>query len=164
MLLKKLICTAKRQKELTFIQEEETGIWVESFIQFYRQEIIKFHRKDLIFDEERQVQNTLKKENLEINKGLLTNYSFIDSKENAMIQVSDYVVSIIKKYIMFLDRTELEIEQDIKNFDDIQKRNYVLLNTVLKDSSDYNPLFLNFTVCLYTYKKIMKYIKEYSCK
>ena len=38
-----------------------------------------------------------RKENLEINRELLTNYSFIDSKENAMIQVSDYVVSIIKK-------------------------------------------------------------------
>lgn len=164
MLLKTLICTAKKQKKLTFIQEEETGIWVESFIQFYRQEIIKFHRKDLIFDEESQVQDMLKKENLEINGELLTNYSFIDSKKNAMIQVSDYVVSIIKKYIVFLDRKELEIEQDIKNFDDIQKRNYVLLNTVLKDSLDYNPLFLNFTVCWYTYKKFMKYIKEYSCK
>lgn len=164
MLLKKLVCSAKRQKELTFIQEEKTGIWVEPFIQFYRQEIIKFHRKDLIFDEESQVQDTLKKENLEINKGLLTNYSFIDSKENAMIQVSDYVVSIIKKYIMFLDRTELEIGQDIKNFNDIQMKNYILLNTVLKASLNYNPLFLNFTVCLYTYKKIMKYIKEYSYK
>jgi len=164
ILLKKLICTAKRQKELTFIQEEETGIWVESFIQFYRQEIIKFHRKDLIFDEESQVQDMLKKENLEINGELLTNYSFIDSKKNAMIQVSDYVVSMIKKYIMFLDRTELEIEQDIKNFNDIQKRNYILLNTVLKASLNYNPLYLNFTVCLYTCNKFMKYIKEYSCK
>ena len=164
MLLKEFICTAKRQKKLTFIQEEETGIWVESFIQFYRQEIIKFHRKDLIFDEERQVQNTLKKENLEINKELLTNYSFIDSKTNAMIQVSDYVVSIIKKYIMFLDRTELEIEQDIKNFNDIQMKNYILLNSVLKASLNYNPLYLNFTVCFYTYNKFMKYIKEYSCK
>jgi len=46
----------KRQKELTFIQKEETGTWVESFIQFYRQEIIKFHRKNLIFDEEKQGQ------------------------------------------------------------------------------------------------------------
>ena len=81
-----------------------------------------------------------------------------------MIQVSDYVVSIIKKYIMFLDRTELEIEQDIKNFDDIQKRNYILLNTVLKASLNYNPLYLNFTVCLYTCNKFMKYIKEYSCE
>lgn len=164
MLLKTLICLAKRQKELSFIQKEETGIWVESFIQFYRQEIIKFHRKNLIFDEEKQIQRGLKEENLEINRKLLTNYSFIDSKENAMIQVSDYVVSIIKKYIMFLDRTELEIEQDIKNFDDIQMKNYILLNSVLKASLNYNPLFLNFTVCWYTYKKFMKYIKEYSCK
>lgn len=161
MLLKQLICKAKTQKELTFIQNEETGIWVESFIQFYRQEIIKFHKKDLIFDEERQVQNTLKKENLEINGELLTNYSFIDSKTNAMIQVSDYVVSIIKKYIMFLDRTELEIEQDIENFDYIQKRNYVLLNSVLKDSLGYNPLYFNFIVCWYTYGNFMKYINKY---
>lgn len=161
MLLKQLICKAKIQKELTFIQDEEAGIWVESFIQFYRQEIIKFHKKDLIFDEERQVQNTLKKENLEINGELLTNYSFIDSKTNAMIQVSDYVVSIIKKYIMFLDRTELEIEQDIKNFDYIQKRNYVLLNSVLKDSLDYNPLYFNFIVSWYTYGNFIKYIIEY---
>ena len=164
MLLKQLICRAKRQKELTFIQDEKPGIWVESFIQFYRQEIIKFHRKDLIFDEEKQVQRRLEEEKLEINGELLTNYSFIDSKTNAMIQVSDYVVSMIKKYIMFLDRTELEIEQDIKNFNDIQKRNYILLNTILKASLNYNPLYLNFTVCLYTCNKFMKYIKEYSCE
>ena len=161
MLLKQLICRAKRQKELTFIQDEKPGIWVESFIQFYRQEIIKFHRKDLIFDEEKQVQRRLEEEKLEINGELLTNYSFIDSKTNAMIQVSDYVVSIIKKYIMFLDRTELEIEQDIKNFDHIQKRNYVLLNSVLKDSLDYNPLYFNFIVSWYTYGNFIKYIIEY---
>ena len=65
---------------------------------------------------------------------------------------------------MFLDRTELEIEQDIKNFDDIQMKNYILLNSVLKASLNYNPLYLNFTVCFYTYNKFMKYIKEYSCK
>lgn len=161
MLLKQLICRAKRQKELTFIQDEEPGIWVESFIQFYRQEIIKFHRKDLIFDEEKQVQGRLEEEKLEINGELLTNYSFIDSKKNAMIQVSDYVVSIIKKYIMFLDRTELEIEQDIKNFDDIQKRNYVLLNSVLKDSLDYNLSYFNFIVCWYTRENFIKYINKY---
>lgn len=161
MILKQLICRAKRQKELTFIQDEKPGIWVESFIQFYRQEIIKFHRKDLIFDEEKQVQGRLEEEKLEINGELLTNYSFIDSKKNAMIQVSDYVVSIIKKYIMFLDRTELEIEQDIKNFDDIQKRNYVLLNSVLKNSLDYNLSYFNFTVCWYTYENFMKYINKY---
>ncbi|CAG9929790.1 DUF3800 domain-containing protein [Bacteroides ovatus] len=164
MLLRIFIDVAKKQKELPFIQEEETNVWVKPFIQFYRQEIIQFHKKKLKFDEERQVQKELGKEVLEINGKPLTNYIFIDSKTDAMIQVCDYVVSIIKKYVMFLDRTESEVEADIKAFDEIQMRNYNLLNSILKDSLDYNPLYFNFTICWYTYKKFMKYINEYGNK
>lgn len=164
MLLKEYIETAKRQKTLPFIQEEETNIWVKPFIQFYRQEIIQFHKKGLRFDEEKQVQRELGKETLEINGRPLTNYNFIDSNTDAMIQVSDYVVSIIRKYIMFLDRTEPEVEADITVFNEMQMKNFKLLNSVLKDSLDYNPLFFNFTICLYTYKKFMKYINEYGNK
>ena len=157
--LKLLVEKAKSQKELPFIQEE-TNVWVKPFIQFYRQEILLFHKKELKFDEERQVQKELEIDTMEIEGKLLTNYSFIDSKADAMVQVSDYVVSIIRKYIMFLDRTEPEVETDIKSFDDIQMRNFNLLNSILKDSLDYNPLYLNFTVCLHTYRKFMKYINE----
>ena len=114
MLLKTLVKKAKSQKDLPFIQEEETNVWVKHFIQFYRQEILLFHKKELKFDEERQVQKELEIDTIEIDGKLLTNYSFIDSKADAMVQVSDYVVSIIRKYIMFLDRTEPEVETDIK--------------------------------------------------
>lgn len=161
MLLKTLVEKAKSQKELPFIQEEETNVWVKPFIQFYRQEILLFHKKELKFDEERQVQKELEIDTMEIDGKHLTNYSFIDSKTDAMVQVSDYVVSIIRKYIMFLDRTGPEVETDIKSFDEIQMRNFYLLNSILKDSLDYNPLYLNFTVCLHTYRKFMKYINEY---
>ena len=161
MLLKTLVEKAKSQKELPFIQEEETNVWVKPFIQFYRQEILLFHKKELKFDEERQVQKELEIDTMEIDGKLLTNYSFIDSKADAMVQVSDYVVSIIRKYIMFLDRTEPEVEIDIKSFDKIQMRNFNLLNSILKYSSDYNPLYLHLVICLHTYKKIMKYLNEY---
>ena len=161
MLLKTLVEKAKSQKELPFIQEEETNVWVKPFIQFYRQEILLFHKKELKFDEERQGQKELEIDTMEIDGKLLTNYSFIDSKADAMVQVSDYVVSIIRKYIMFLDRTEPEVETDIKSFDKIQMRNFNLLNSILKYSSDYNPLYLHLVVCLHTYKKFMKYLNEY---
>lgn len=161
MLLKTLVEKAKSQKELPFIQEEETNVWVKPFIQFYRQEILLFHKKELKFDEERQVQKELEIDTMEIDGKLLTNYSFIDSKADAMVQVSDYVVSIIRKYIMFLDRTEPEVETDIKSFDKIQMRNFNLLNSILKYSSDYNPLYLHLVICLHTYKKFMKYLNEY---
>ncbi|ATV52001.1 DUF3800 domain-containing protein [Prevotella intermedia] len=161
MLLKTVVDKAKFQKELPFIQKEEANVWVKPFIQFYRQEILQFQKKELRFDEEKQVQKELEKDAIKIDGKLLDNYSFIDSKTDAMVQVSDYVVSIIRKYIIFLDKTEPEVENDIKSFDKIQMRNFNLLNSILKDSLDYNPLFLNFTVCLHTYRKFMKYINEY---
>lgn len=161
ILLKEYVKKAKRQKELPFIQKEKTNVWVKPFIQFYRQEIIQFHMKELRFDEEKQVQQELGKETIEINHRPLTNYKFIESHTDAMIQLSDYVVSIIRKYIIFLDRTATEVEADIRAFNEVQMNNFILLNSVLKDSLDYNPLFLNFTICLYTYKKFMKYINEY---
>lgn len=164
ILLRSLIDAAKRQPDLLFIQEEETNVWVKPFIQFYRQEIIQFHKKRLIFDEEKQVQKELEEDILEINGKPLANYCFIDSRKDAMIQVCDYVVSIIRKYIIFLDRTEQEVEADIKAFDELQMKNYNLFNSVLKDSLDYNPLYLNFTVSFYTYNKFMKYLNKYGNK
>lgn len=162
MLLKMLFEVSRKQKDLPFIQEEDTNIWVKPFIQFYRQEILQFNRKKLIFDEEKQVHAKLKKEELKIDGKLLTNYDFVNSKANAMIQVSDYVVSIIRKNIIFLDRTQPEVEKDIMTFDETQMKNYKLLNFVLKESLYYNPLYLNFTISIYTYRKFMKFLNEYS--
>lgn len=88
----------------------------------------------------------------------------MNSETDGMIQVCDYIVSIIRKYIIFLDRPESEINMDIMAFDQTQMQNYKLFNSVLKRSLDYNPMYLNFTVSLYTYKKIMKYITEYCNK
>lgn len=161
MLLKTLFVKAKSQKDLPFIQEEETHVWVKPFVQFYRQEIIQFAKKQLVFDEEKQVQKILGEEEIVIDGQTILNYSFKDSTDNAMIQVSDYVVSIVRKYIMFLDRTQPEVEADIAEFDETQMSNFNLMNSILKESLDYNPLFFNFTICLHTYKKFMDYIAEY---
>lgn len=161
MLLKTLFVKAKSQKNLPFIQEEETHVWVKPFVQFYRQEIIQFAKKQLVFDEEKQVQSILGEEEIVIDDQTVSNYCFKDSADDAMIQVSDYVVSIVRKYIMFLDRTQPEVEADIAEFDETQMSNFKLINSILKESLDYNPMFFNFTICLHTYKKFMKYMAEY---
>lgn len=161
LLLKTAFENAKTQDELVFIQEEETHVWVKPFIQFYRQEIIQFPNKDLRFDEEKQVQKELGKETIEINGKVVNNFLFIDSKTDAMIQVCDYVSSIIRKYIMFLDRTQPEVEADLKVLDEGQMANYKLMNFVLNKSLDFNPIFVNFTVSEHTRKKYFKYMNEY---
>lgn len=161
LVLKALFEKAKSQKELTFIQDEKPNIWVDEFVQFYRQEITNFPNKTLIFDEEKQVQGILAKEVFEIDGKVLSNYSFDDSSKNPMIQMSDYVVSILRKYFIFLDRRESEVESDLKVLDDVQLGNFKLLNKVLRKSVEYNPVFFHFTCSIHTKNKFDKYLNEY---
>ena len=152
---------AKSQKCLHFIQDEEPHVWVSEFVQFYRNEIMTFCRKKLIFDEEKQVQKLLIEENITFLGNLLNNYAFLPSDTNAMIQISDYVVSILRKYIMFLDRDEPSVEKDIHSFDETQMDNFTLLNKVLSKSLDYNPMFVHFTASIHVVSKYHKYLKEF---
>jgi len=160
-ILRNLIAKAKSQSELTFIQDETTHEWVGEFVQFYRQEVLTFPNKTLVFDEEKQVMKALESDDMEINGLKISNYSFKESGTDPMIQISDYTVSIIRKYIVFLDRLEPEVEADIKQFDKTQMNNFTLLNKVLADSLDYNPLFVHFIASVHTIAKYFKYLNMY---
>ena len=159
--LKSCLEKAKEQKELIFIQNETTHEWVGNFVQFYRQQILSFPKKTLVFDEEKQVMSQITEEDIIIDGKAPDNYSFKESGSDAMIQVSDYVVSILRKYMIFLDRLEPEVDADIQNFDENQMNNYKLLNRILADSMNYNPLFVHFVACQHTVAKYHKYIQEY---
>lgn len=152
---------AKKQKELVFIQDNEAHVWVNEFEQFYRQEIWSFTHKKLVFDEEKQVMFSLQKEPVEIDGKVASNYKFINSVNDPMIQISDCVVSILCKYFMFLDRMQSEVEKDISQFNTFQMKNYRLLNGILKESLNYNPLFFNITASAHTRAKFFKYMEIY---
>lgn len=159
--LKNGFVNAAKQKELAFIQNEKTHEWVGEFGQFYRQEILSFPKKTLVFDEEKQVMSMIAEENIIIDGISPKNYHFKESGDDSMIQISDYVVSILRKYMMFLDRIEPEVNADIQNFDEIQMNNFVLFNSVLADSLNYNPLFVHFIASQYTIAKYYKYMNMY---
>jgi len=161
LVLKSCIEKAKEQKELTFIQNGTTHEWVGDFEQFYKQQILNFPKKALVFDEEKQVMSQIAKEDIIINGKAPDNYNFKESGLDAMIQVCDYVVSILRKYMIFLDRLEQEVNADIQNFDENQMNNYRLLNRILADSLDYNPLFVNFIASQHTVAKYHMYMKRY---
>lgn len=159
--LKNSLEKAKEQKELIFIQNETTHEWVGNFVQFYRQQILSFPKKTLVFDEEKQVMSQIAEDNIIIGGKTPDNYSFKESESDAMIQVCDYVVSILRKYMIFLDRLEPEVDADIQNFDENQMNNYKLLNRILADSLNYNPTFVHFVACKYTVAKYHKYMQKY---
>lgn len=161
LVLKSCIEKAKEQKKLTFIQEETAHEWVGEFEQFYKQQILSFPKKTLVIDEEKQVMNQIAEEGIIIDGKAPDNYSFKESGSDAMIQVCDYVVSILRKYMIFLDRLEPEVDTDIQKFDDNQMNNYKLLNRILADSLDYNPLFVHFIASQHTIAKYYMYMKKY---
>lgn len=161
LVLKSCVENAKEQKELTFIQDETTHEWVSDFEQFYKQQILSFPKKTLVFDEEKQVMSKIAEENIIIDGKTPENYSFKESGSDPMIQVCDYVVSILRKYIIFLDRLESEVDADIENFDKNQMNNYKLLNRILAASLDYNPLFVHFVASQHTVAKFHMYMGKY---
>lgn len=152
---------AKNQRDLPFVQENEPHVWVTNFEQFYREEIWAFARKTLIFDEEKQVMKSLENEGIEIEGKSLTNFSFCDSSTNAMIQICDYVVSVLRKYFIFLDREQCDVDADISAFDEIQIANFKLLNSVLSSSLEYNPVFFNMVFSQHTQVRFYNYISLY---
>ena len=149
LLLKRELANAK-DKELTFIQDEDEGEWVKAFVQFYSAEIYSYPNKTLILDAEKQVEKALWDDIIEVDGDILLNYSFEDSASNPMIQVCDYVVSILRKYFIFLDQDMNIIETEISGFDEQQLKNFKLLNKMMKKSLDYNPLFFHYIASVET--------------
>lgn len=142
--LKNILINAKTQEKLIFIQDETPDEWVKKFVEFYRYKIALCPNKSLIFDTEKQVENILKDNPIEIEGKKLNNFHFVDSASNPMIQVCDYVVCILRKYFVFLDRSLKDVIADIENFDEIQMKNYKMLNNILKRSIRQNPLYFHY--------------------
>ena len=156
-----LLSKAKSKKELTFIQNETPDKWVKMFVQFYSSEIYSYPNKTLVLDTENQVEKALKEEPIEINGEKMNNFRFDNSATNPMIQVCDYVVSILRKYFVFIDRTLSDVIADIEAFDELQKENYKLLNRTLKKSLENNPLYFHYIASVEMQNNLNNLMEKY---
>lgn len=148
-------------KELTFIQDEPADEWVTRFIQFYKSEIYSYPQRTLIFDKEMQVEKALKEEVIVVEGKALSNYCFVDSESTPIIQLCDYIVAILKKYFVFLDRAYQEIKNDLNRFDAVQMNCFKRLIRVLKYSQDYNPVFFHYIASIELVENINRMLAEY---
>lgn len=155
-----LLNNAKMKKELTFIQDEKPDEWVTWFSHFYINEITSYPNKTLVLDTEKQVEKMISEEPIEIDGVAMTNYRFEDSA-NPMIQVCDYVVSILRKYAIFIDRSFNEVQGDIDKFEEAQLANFKLLNKILKRSLDKSPLYFHYTTSVEMQYNINQLMEKY---
>lgn len=91
---------ASKSLELVFIQDNIDYVMQEDYSIFYVDTIMKFSKSMHHFDEELSIQDKVARTVSEFDKDA-TNYEFINSKDNTMIQISDLVAGLLGRMFFF---------------------------------------------------------------
>ena len=134
---------AASSEELLFIQDEEEYLLQEDYSLFYAEPIMKFTKSYHHFDEELSIQEKILDM---INKYStnLTNYEFVDSKNNTMVQISDLVAGIFGRFFPFINETpSSDFRRVIRGMSDIQIDNCYMLYELMRKSDSRNKGLLH---------------------
>ncbi|ELD4159396.1 DUF3800 domain-containing protein [Enterobacter hormaechei] len=116
---------------------------VDGFAMFYQHRAQMFEASSHIFDIEKVVEADLQKA-AEANPNLTLNYSFADSKQNPLVQVSDVVAGFMQHYFDYLNSNSYEkIKHDRNSLNERQRLNMEFLRLLINKSHDNNPTLLH---------------------
>lgn len=160
-ILKSHIQFGLQQNALPFIQDNVSIEPIERLCDFYLQKIYMLPNAKHVFDNEEGVKDFFINHPIEINGQKLNNYCFVDSKTNILIQVSDLIVAILRRYFKFCDRLTKCVDDDISHFTAQQMSSFVMLNKILKYSLDYNPIYMHHSTNLLEYQNFVSLINKY---
>lgn len=144
---------AAKKEELLFIQDEEEYLLQEDYSFFYAEPIMKFTKSHHYFDEELSIQEKILDM---INKYStnLSNYEFIDSKDNTMVQISDLVAGIFGRFFPFINATPSSgFRRIISELSDTQIDNCYMLNKLMSKSDERNKGLLHSITAIGILKK-----------
>lgn len=141
LFVKVLIDSDMNNRDLVFVQDEKKGILIDSFKHFYSTRICEFTSSVLTLDNEGDIVASLQENPISMNGLKLTNYTFVDSKSNTFIQISDIVVSIIAKYLEFVDDDWKNVKNELDKLSGVSLKNLSILNEILLYSDSENKLF-----------------------
>lgn len=139
-----LIKRAAKSDELIFVQNNEDYIMQENYVEFYVNPIRTYQNSEHIFDEEQEIQEAFNKYRFTKNGVEINNFKFVDSKTDALVQVSDVMAGILGKMFSYINVSDLrKIRQDVNALNDIQATNILLLNKLRAKSDMKNRGFLH---------------------
>lgn len=127
--------------ELTFIQDENPRVFIESFLHFYQAPLYKFANSIIVFDNELGMMDGMMNNPVEVN-GKMVDYRFVDSKTEPWIQMSDVAASLVARYLCFVESEDYM--QKIEAFTTTQMENFKKLNYILAASERENKYFWHF--------------------
>lgn len=123
-------------KELIFINDNEPNILIDSFSTFYENRIKQFPDANHILDEEPYIIEEMKT-NPPVDMDNI-NYSWVDSKTDIFLQISDLFVGLFGKLKTYLNNHSIKrITEDFNNLDNRAKENLKLLSKLfLKNDNE----------------------------
>lgn len=152
------------KQELVFIQSETGGELLHDFLPFYIRPIYMFINSSIIFDEEKNIHEMMKDEQLIIEGKVLDNYQFVDSCDDVMIQMSDVFVSVMAKYLQYVNEFLDNVHKRLEVYDETQRNAFIKLNYLLELSVAENSAFGDMFMSSDTRRVFSQLVDEYSQK
>jgi hypothetical protein len=144
--LRQILKESKKKGELAFIMNEEDYVLLTDLTHFYLRPIYTFRNSTHIFDNEDSIREALSEYRLLDNGAEFKNYSFIDSQDSQLIQLSDIFIGFVGKYTQYRNLNSIEkITTDIESFSELQLENLKLFIDIINKSDLKNPAFLHAT-------------------
>jgi hypothetical protein len=144
--LRQILKEAKKKGSLPFIQDEDDYILLNDLSQFYLRPIYLFKNSTHIFDNEDSISEILKEYKILDGEDEIKNYTFVDSKTEQLIQLSDIFVGLMGKLTNYLNTSSREkIDNDFQALTANQQANIDLLIEVIDKSHEKNIGFLHNT-------------------
>jgi len=157
-----ILTMGSKLDNLSVLGGEEKSTLLDSFDKFYAERIMLFKNAKIVFDNEDNVAKRLGAKAYEGIIGKNANYTFVNSKLDTHIQISDLIIGIIGKYFSYLNNNPIEdVMLFLRSLNPVQRHNMEVLN-ILTDRSDLqcNAFFHYVTSEYLNYKnrKVWQYI------
>lgn len=129
MMLKGLLQGALKNNDLTFLRDNTSHMLIDSFVHYYLASIYMFKNSQHILDIEITIQEQLADFAILDNNTPITNYQFVDSESDILIQLSDVMVGLFGKMTEYTNTHEAdEIIEEYSKLTQIQRNNIELKN------------------------------------
>lgn len=142
--LEDLIRQSLKIEDMPFISGFHGRELISDFMVFYLRNLYLFKNSRHIFDEEKSIQDSIKKISLTEKGSPICNYNFVKSHNCIAIQVSDVIAGFLGKYFTYLKDVSLDqLTQDKSNLALQQKKNLHALKELIDASDEETRGFFN---------------------
>lgn len=153
--VRQLLKSARKKKKLCFLIDNENLMLMDGYESLYIEPIYMFPNSEHIFDEETEIMKKICSTPIILGGNELRNYSFVKSTENRMVQLSDVIIGIIGKLMLYANVSTLpEIKKEMASLSPQQEKNISLLNNLINASSDHCLAFVHYTANFFEMEKV----------